>query len=104
MNPASGAAVALTNEPSVGRIAVSGDWLQLRHARAEDAGRFRCQASNAHGQVEAEFQLDVVGKLAVNLEPRRQVTSILSENSVWLYNPATFMSFVSHESHEFKSF
>lgn len=74
MNPANGAAVALTNDASVGRIAVSGDWLQLRHVSAEDAGRFRCQASNAHGQVEAEFQLDVVAKLTVSLEPRRQVT------------------------------
>lgn len=66
--------MALTNDGTVRRMAVSGDWLQLRHVSAEDAGRYRCQAANAHGQVEAEFQLEVVGRLSVSLEPKRQVS------------------------------
>lgn len=71
MSPINGGAVALSADGR--RMVTGGDWLWMRQPNVEDAGRYRCQAANSQGQMEAEFRLQVHGPLRARLEPQRQV-------------------------------
>lgn len=72
VNPANGAAVALVTDGR--RISTGGDWFRIGQPNGDDAGRYRCQATNSQGQMEVEFRLDVHGPLRARLEPQRQVS------------------------------
>lgn len=74
VNPANGAAVALVTDGR--RISTGGDWFRIGQPNGDDAGRYRCQATNSQGQMEVEFRLDVHGPLRARLEPQRQVVGV----------------------------
>ena len=71
----SGSATALISDHRriVSSAASSSGWLLVRQSTGQDSGRYRCQATNVHGQVEADVQLNVHGPYQVNVEPKQQV-------------------------------
>jgi Immunoglobulin I-set domain len=76
----SGSATALISDHRriVSSAASSSGWLLLRQSTGQDSGRYRCQATNVHGQVEADVQLNVHGPYQVNVEPKQQVHFLIN--------------------------
>ena len=52
----------MNNETEVSHSAVSGKMLRLRNVKGNDAGIYRCSATNILGKARAETQLEVNGK------------------------------------------